>query len=119
MGHGSEEGVYHSAMKAVVVVADEFAVAVAAAALTTVVVAAGSAAATDAGSVVEIVVVVVVVVVVGMAAGRTVGESREARLETWYEDSERPCVCWRGKWGERKVVEQLLGRNARRKGRKG
>ena len=114
MGHGSEEGVYHSAMKAVVVVADEFAVAVAAAALTTVVVAAGSAAATDAGSVVEI-----VVVVVGMAAGRTVGESREARLETWYEDSERPCVCWRGKWGERKVVEQLLGRNARRKGRKG
>lgn len=32
--------------------------------------------------------------VAGIAAGWTVGESTEARLQTWYEDSERPCV-WR------------------------
>jgi hypothetical protein len=72
--------------------------------------------------------------VAGIAAGWTVGESTEARLQTWYEDSERPCV-WgkssgggveggkglRDRWGEtqeeketgRGEIDRCLGRRTR------
>jgi hypothetical protein len=85
MGHGLAVDEYRSAMKvAAVVAADAVPVPVAA----TVVVAAATAAtvvpaAAAAGSVAG-------TAVTEIAAERIVGMSTEARLGTWYEDSERP-----------------------------
>ena len=84
-GHGLAGDEYRSAMKvAAVVVADAVPVPVAA----TVAVAAATAAtvvpaAAAAGSVAG-------TAVAGIAAERIVGKSTEARLGTWYVDSERP-----------------------------
>jgi hypothetical protein len=85
---GSEEGVYQLAMSVEAVSADAVvtvAAVAAAAAIAAVAVAAAAAAAAA-------VVVAAEIVVVEIAAEQIVVESMEARLETWYGDSERPCV---------------------------
>jgi hypothetical protein len=89
-------------MKAAAVVADVVVLAAVAAA-----VAAAAAGTAAAGSVAGI--------------GWTVGESTEARLQTWYEDSERPYV-FGGRAvgvGWREKFERSLGRDTRRKRRGG
>jgi hypothetical protein len=97
---GPGEDGYHLAMKAVAAVAAD-AVAVAAAVVATTV-AAGIAVAGR---------VAVTAAAAEIAAGRTVGEGTEARLETWYEDSERPCVRRDREEGrKRKVVSIDWGR---------
>jgi hypothetical protein len=84
MGHGLVRDEYRSAkMVAAVVAIGAVVVAAAATAATVVVIAetvvlAAAAAGSVAGTVVE------------TAVERTAGKSTEARLRTWYEDSERP-----------------------------
>jgi len=98
------EDVYHLAMKAVVGVADAVAVAAAVVGMTVAVAAAAIAVVTAAAEI---------------AAGRTVGEgSTEARLETWYENSEHPCVERGREEGREKVVSiDWGGRREEKEGR--